>query len=201
MINAATTAALTITLDAPETIGTLLLGSGTPGLGYTLSGSGSNKLTFNNAGNNAPAQISVIDGTHVINSPVILADNLMATSRGTNPWTLSFGTASSITDNGAGLSLTMGGSGGMLILSGTNNYSGGTFLEAGTLIATNPAAIADGTNLTVGNAAPFAPVTPELAVRSLTASPVPEPGTLALLSVAICGAAVNRRLRSRRRQQ
>ena len=58
--------------------------------------------------------------------------------------------------------LTKSGSG-MLVLSGTNNYSGGTFVEAGELIATNSEALPDGSSLTVGNASLFpsnAPVIP-----------------------------------------
>ena len=59
-INVSTTAALTVTLDVPATAGTLLLASGNPGVGYTLTGS--NTLTFSNSANNAPATISVSDG-------------------------------------------------------------------------------------------------------------------------------------------
>ena len=135
-----TTAALTITLDSPETIGTLTLGnSANTRVGYTLSGSGANTLTFSDSGSRAT--IKVIDGSHVINAPVVLADNLVVATGGTNAWTLSFGTASSITDNGGGYSLTMNGSGGTLILSGSNTYSGGTTINAGTLLATNTAAL------------------------------------------------------------
>ena len=87
VISVATTAALTVTIDAPQTVGTLVLGSGTPGTGYTLSGS--NALTFSNISNIAPAQISVTDGTHAINVPVVLASNLVVTSTSSSPWTLS----------------------------------------------------------------------------------------------------------------
>ena len=107
VISASTTTALTVTLDAPQTVGTLLLGSGNLGVGYTVSGSGSNALTFSNTSNSTAATISVIDGTHVINAPVVLASNLVVTSTSSNPWTLSFGPASSITDNGNNLSLTI----------------------------------------------------------------------------------------------
>ena len=59
----------------------MLLGnSGSATTGYTLSGSGGNTLTFSNTSNNAPAQISVTDGTHVIDAPVVLASNLVVTS-------------------------------------------------------------------------------------------------------------------------
>ena len=124
---------LTVTLDAPQTVGSLLLGSGNPGMGYTLSGSGSNTLTFSNSGN--PATITVSDGGHVINAPVVLADNLVVSGSGT----LAFGNASSIAGNG--YSLTMSGTGGTLILNGSNTYSGGTQVNAGILNINGDAAL------------------------------------------------------------
>ncbi|MGA2259487.1 MAG: autotransporter-associated beta strand repeat-containing protein, partial [Thermoguttaceae bacterium] len=131
VISASTTATLTVTLDTPQTVGTLVLGSGNPGVGYIISGSGSNTLTLSNLGSGAT--ITVTDGSHVINAPVVLADNLVVTSGGTNAWTLAFGAASSITDNGGGYSLTMNGAGGTLLLSGSNTYTGGTTVSAGVL--------------------------------------------------------------------
>ena len=120
---------------------------------------------------------------------------------GDSSWTLSFGTAGDITDNGNQLSLTLSASNGTLILSGSNNYSGGTNVTAGTLIVTNANAIEDGSSLTVGAAIAFAPVVPSVAASSLAAAPVPEPGTLALLAAAVCGAAVYQRLRLRQKKQ
>ncbi len=183
VINVSTTAALTVTLDAPQTVGTLTLGSGNAGVGYTLSGS--NSLTFSNSSNSAAASISVIDGTHFINAPVVLTSDLVVTSTSSTPWQLTFAAASSIMDKGNHLSLTMSASNGTLILSGSDNYAGGTFVEAGTLIVTNPSAILAGTDLTVGNASSFPNNAP--AIRSSAVSPVPEPGTLALVVVGACG--------------
>ncbi|MGA2257975.1 MAG: alkaline phosphatase family protein [Thermoguttaceae bacterium] len=188
VINASTTATLTITLDAPVTLGTLLLGAGTPGVGYTLSGSGSNMLTFSNTSNNTAATITVVDGSHVIDAPVVLADNLVMAGGGANSWTLSFGTASSITDNGAGRSLTLSGIGGTLILSGSDNYTGGTILTAGTLVVTSRTALPAGSSLTVGGTYIF---DPSQAVSSGSvssgAAAVPEPTTSALLGVGALG--------------
>jgi autotransporter-associated beta strand protein len=90
---------------------------------------------------------------------------------------------------------------GILVLSGSNGYQGGTIVSNGTLILTNNAAIADGTNLTIGNPSAFAaPVVPspvagiQTASSAATIAPVPEPGTLVLLAAgAICAAAVARR--------
>ena len=80
---------------------------------------------------------------------------------------------------------------GVLVLGGTNTYTGGTTVAGGELIATNNEAIQDGTNVFVGNdLGAFGTIEPSAA--SLPAaggtSPVPEPGTLAL--VAAAGAAV-----------
>jgi len=87
-------------------------------------------------------------------------------------------------------SLTMEGSG-TLYLSGSNAYTGGTTVADGTLIVTNNEALVDGTSLTVGDAGLFAPVIPSASA----VSPVPEPGTLALL---VAGAALMAIFRKRR---
>ena len=95
---------LTITLDEPVTLGTLILGnSDSTTVGYTLIGSGSNTLTFSNSGYGAT--ITVANGSHVIDAPVVLADNLVVSGSGK----LAFGTSSSITDEA--LALTMNGAG------------------------------------------------------------------------------------------
>jgi autotransporter-associated beta strand protein len=76
-------------------------------------------------------------------------------------------------------------SAGTLVLSGSNDYQGGTIVTGGTLIVQNVNAIADGTSLTVGNPAAFAPapVVPSQAVSAAQSiAPVPEPGTLTLLA-------------------
>ena len=95
---------------------------------------------------------------------------------------------------------------GTLILSGTDTYTGGTFVNEGTLIVTNPRAIADGTSLTVGAGGTFifdptvtgsAMDATSLRTVSPMVAPVPEPGTLVLLSVAgiVAAAAAWRRKR------
>jgi len=114
------------------------------GAGYsvTLSGqpSGSGSLTLNDSVGTGTL-ITVTDGTHAINARVVLADNLVVTTGGTNSWTFRFDTASSISQSGTGsYSLTMSGTGGKLILSVSDNYTGGTFVTAGTLEVTTPSA-------------------------------------------------------------
>jgi hypothetical protein len=96
-------------------------------------------------------------------------------------------------------SLTVNGPGALLVLTGSNTYAAGTNVVAGTLIVKSPAAVRDGTSLTVGAAAVaiFAPTVPsgQAAASDSPASPVPEPGALALLA----SAAVIVLFRSRRR--
>jgi len=199
--SAAALAPVTVTLDSPVTLGTLQLGnSASSSVGYTLSGSGANTLTFNNGGRGAT--IAVTDGAHAINAPVVLNDDLIVEAGGTSPWTLSFA-AGGITDHGAGHYLTMDGDGGTLLLSGSNNYSGGTFVFGGTLVATGRYALPDGMSLTVGGSDTLlflSPVAGGSAVPGQTSEPpatagasgmsaVPEPGTLVLLAAASAAAA------------
>jgi autotransporter-associated beta strand protein len=74
---------------------------------------------------------------------------------------------------------------GILVLSGSDTYTGGTFVEGGKLIAMSSTAIANGTNLTIGNPAFFAaPIVPAPIV-SPVAEVVPEPGALSLLFAVV----------------
>jgi len=163
VLNAATASPLTVTLDSPQTVGTLLLGNsgdppaggGTPG--YTLAAGTSGTLTLDNSG--SAAQIAVTDASHAITAPLILADGLVVTP--------SSGATLAISGNisqTAASALTLDGPG-ALILSGSNSYTGGTTVEAGTLYVTNAVAIADGTSLTVGGGGVFV-FDPSLAVVS-----------------------------------
>jgi autotransporter-associated beta strand protein len=103
---------------------------------------------------------------------------------------------------------------GTLVLAGTNSYSGDTLVAGGTLIAANVEALADGANITVGDAAAFAAAdapsaaSAAAALRSVAAglpteplgaiTPVPEPGTIALLAAgAMLLAICKRRQRSK----
>ncbi len=74
---------------------------------------------------------------------------------------------------------------GTLILAGTNYYTGGTIVDAGKLVVTNPAALLSGGNLSVGADAVsiFAP----LAAAAQSPTAVPEPSTFVLLGFAAIG--------------
>ena len=80
---------------------------------------------------------------------------------------------------------------GELVLSGSDAYTGGTFIDAGTLDATTSSAVPNGSSLVVGAGGtfifdPLAAVAPSRLVvgegpPSATATAVSEPGTAALL--------------------
>ena len=99
-----------------------------------------------------------------------------------------------------GLSGILSGPGGLvkvgsgwLILSGRDSYTGGTIVDAGTLVATSGTALPDGTSLTVGTGGTFIfdPSVASLPAGNATVSAasavaaVPEPGTLVLLLVGL----------------
>jgi len=179
VIDKPTTSDLTITLDGARTVGTLALGSGAPTNGYILSGT--DTLTFDPS-----ATITVTDGKHAIETPVALTSGLDVSGSGT----LTF--SGSISGTGP---LTMSGTGGTLILSGTGLYTGGTIVSAGLLAVTTSTALPDNQSLTVGAGGTLifdpsytgSPImgTPVSAFAASAAgspvSPVPEPSTLVLL--------------------
>jgi autotransporter-associated beta strand protein len=76
---------------------------------------------------------------------------------------------------------------GELILSGNHTYLGGTAVRAGTVIVTEPSAIADGTNVTVGSSLYFPTPAPTVTdgIAGASVAAVPEPGTFALLAAGI----------------
>jgi len=180
----------TITLDGANTnLASLIFNNSSAG--YTLSGLGANtnKLTLNYS--TTAATIAVESGTHLIEVPVELASNLVVGGSGT----LTFGSSSSITETvGTHHSLTMSGNG-TLILSGTNNYTGGTNVLAGKLAVTSSTALPDGYGLTVGAGGTliFDPSFHASTIQGLsyTDSPmiqsVPEPSTFALLGIGVIG--------------
>ncbi len=98
---------------------------------------------------------------------------------------------------GAGNSLLIDNPAALLVLSGTgNSFTGGAYVEAGMLEVTSAGGLPNGASLMVGAEAAtyFAAVLPATA-SAADAQAVPEPATLALLTAAVCGAAMFRRSR------
>jgi autotransporter-associated beta strand protein len=184
-------------------LGTLTFSDSTSGISgglLSLSGltQGSGSAAFNLSGGTFQAassfstSVPIVLGTPGSNAVFDTSGNTLTLAGPiSGPGGLQVGDPGSLTATGAG----------MLILSGTNSYTGGTIVEAGTLIVTANTALADGSSLAVGaggvfvfdptvTGAPLANASPAGAVAS-----VPEPGTLALLAVAgiVAAAAVWRR--------
>ena len=171
----------TITLDAPQTVGGLTLNNGTAS--YTLAGT---TLTLDNGG--APAAVTVVAGTHSIAAPIILSSSGAFGPQAGTQLTLS----GDIGDGGRNLPLSLT-DGGTLILSGTNTYGGGTYVDAGTLVVQNSAALLDGSSLVVGAGGVFVFDPSRMAgsreqgagsEAAAGVAPVPEPGPVALLLAA-----------------
>ena len=132
----------TVTLDAPRSLSGLTFSPATGG-SYALSGSGSNSLQFANGGSSA--SIVVTSGASSIAAPVVLGDNLNVVATMGTSLTIS----DPISETGGSHALMLSG-GGNLTLVAPNTFTGGIVVSAGTLKVTIPAAIHDGSNLTVG---------------------------------------------------
>ena len=83
---------------------------------------------------------------------------------------------------------------GTLILSGSNSYSGGTFVNAGMIVATSSDALPDDGSLTIGSGGTLV-FDPSFSLSSFAAapasvssvSPVPEPSSFVMLFIFFCG--------------
>ena len=95
---------------------------------------------------------------------------------------------------------------GVLVLSGSNNFTGLTTVSAGKLILTTPHALENGADVTVGNPSKFSAIVAADADTTFVSgtesstplsTSVPEPGAMALLATILGGALIGRRLRSK----
>ncbi len=174
--------------------GVLQLGN-SGSLGYSgtaVGGLAVNGGTLDLAGNSVTAySFSGVAGT-VTSSATGAATLTVSQSTAT-----SFGGA--INDGAGKLSLVLNGLGGnygSLTLGGTDGYSGGTTVVGGELIATDNEALADGSSLFVGsaflNGSPFGTIVSATglpgAAQPTAIAPVPEPGTLTLLTTGALAA-------------
>ncbi len=126
---------------------------------YTIAQVAGGSLTLQGSGG---ALVSVLAGSHTISAPVHLA----------SPTAVSTAPASGLTisgpiDGSGGVTLTGGGT---LTLSGSNTCTGPTQVNGGTLIVISPAALPDGSSLSVGaDAASFFNGMPALAPATAAA--------------------------------
>lgn len=189
------------TFNGPTTVngGTLQLsgGAGTDLEDSTLNTNGTGTVHFTGV---SAGTLGGISGNGVTK---LVVDNPLALTVGANNSSTTFSgslgptVVASLTKSGAGT----------LILSGTDTYSGGTFVTAGTLIEASAYALPRDRTLTVGaggtlifdpTQASGSPVSFDAATG--TVATVPEPGTLLLLAIAACGAGLYQRARSRQKK-
>jgi autotransporter-associated beta strand protein len=152
--------------------------------GTALTVAASSTLDLNGAGQ----QVGSLSGAGTIRntgnvlSALVVGDSSTTTYSGTITKT-----------GGSDISLTKVGAG-KLVLSGTDNFTGGTTVVGGTLVVTNVNGLANGSNLSVGDPTKLsmfaAPVIPLPVVASAEVAPVPEPGTLGLLAAVFAVAAL-----------
>ena len=128
------TAPRTVTLDMAVTVGTLIFNNANK---YTISGS----QTLTLQASSGDAAIQVINGTHELAAPLVLASNTDVTVSNAADTLIISGAIS-----GTGTGLNKFGSG-TLTLSGGSNYTGGTTLSQGTLNVTGT--MAGGGNIQV----------------------------------------------------
>ena len=175
ILGSALTVSSTITLDGNQTVGSLVFNNGTAS--YAISCGSGGTLTLDNSTYSIASQLLVLAGSHSIAAPVTIAGGGLTISESSNSSLL---IAGNIGDDNGLESLTLGGDGtGILVLCGTNTYGGGTNVVAGTLVVMNPAALLDGSNVTVGAEAVSMFGAVDASADEATA--VPEPSTLALL--------------------
>ena len=134
------TQAVTVILDAPQTVGELSLAGSSTTSGYKLAGA---TLTLSNTGGN-PAVVTVASGSQTISAPIVLAGNLTINDSG------SLTLSGCVSESGSpGKRLTLAGNG-QLILAGTGSYTGGTTVSSGTLAITSASALPSGYAVTIG---------------------------------------------------
>jgi len=195
-----TTVTLSSTSSAPSTItvsGNQLAGAielyVTNSNGITLSQGFGGSLTLDTS---AGASISAAGGgSSAISVPLVLAGNLAVSLTGGSILELG-----NVSQGATAAALDLSGNG-MLILTCSDSYTGGTVVNGGTLVVANNNALESGTSLEVGAGASGL-FTPSIAGAVIPATEgvaaVPEPGTLALLAVGGLLAAVGA-LRRRKR--
>ena len=125
--------------------------------GYTIAQGSGGTITLQAGGG---AAVNVLAGTHHIAAPLNLAsDTTFAVSSGSLTLSQDISGSGCLTKTGAGI----------LNLSNSNGYGGGVTVAAGTVVVGNVNSLADGSNLTVGDANYFAGLAPSSSVAAAAA--------------------------------
>ena len=186
----------TITLDGVSPTLAALTFSTSTGRSYDLAqGSGTASLILSN-GTSAAAVVTVLSGTHMISAPITLSSSGSFAPLAGTQLVLS----GNIGNGGASLPVALTNAG-TLILSGTaDSYSGGTYVDQGTLVANTNGSLPDNRGLVIGAGGTFvfdptvtgapAAALPQPAGAGAPVETVPEPSALVLLAVALWSAAI-----------
>ncbi len=188
LLGSAATSSATITLDSPQTLGTLTFANSSASYALTAGSAGS--LTLDNTGGTIGGQIFVTSGTHSIAAPLIISSSAAYVSlSGSGSLDISGDIGQA---NGShSLSLTSADGTGQLSLDGTNSFTGGLYVNSGVLVLNGAAALAPGSGLVIGATVPASTpmvISSPAAAPTVSLAPVPEPGTLTLL--VVCAAAM-----------
>ena len=176
-----------VSLDMPVNLAGITF-SPSGSAGYLVSSAYASGLTLSNTA--GPAAVSSTSSANEIAAPITLESNLSVSAGSGSLLTIS----GAIGESGSSYGLSFSG-GGELVLSGANDYSGGTTVSGGTMVVTTADGLMDGTNLTVGDPNAFSPA-PIVAASTSGGAAVPEPGTAILLTaVAVVLSAWSRRRR------
>ena len=131
----------TITLDGNWTIGALTFCT-TGGGSYLIAlAPGDTTSTLTLAGTGTSFPLSNNGGNHTIAVPLVLQSNISVSATTGSSLTIS----GPISEASPGTSVTLAG-GGVLVLSGSNTYTGGTIINGGILVAANGATSTSGAN-------------------------------------------------------
>jgi len=140
-----------VTLDASETVGHVVFSN--TAAGYTIAANPGQTLTINNNDPNASGVPSIYDegGTHTISAPISLAAGVTISSAYQSALTISGSISGAggistygLGHPGAGVTQAMLG---VVTLSGSNNYSGTTTVNSGTLTIAAAGALPSGGNV------------------------------------------------------
>ncbi len=182
VLGTATTSPTTISLDSPQTVGTLTFANSA---GYTLTAGSAGSLTLDNTGGSIGGQIIVLSGTHSIAAPLIISNSAAYVSI-VSSGRLDISGNIGQSGGSQALSLSSSDATGVLSLDGSNSFSGGVYVNSGTLILNGAAALASGSTLVIGaTSSPSVPSVISSPVTAPTLASVPEPGTLTLFIVCV----------------
>lgn len=142
------TANRTIVSNVPATFGIVSIGDSNGTHSYTVSGTTGGLLRFDNSGDGAQLIQVSASGNNAISAAIVLNDNLTVNNASAKELAIgSSGQAAQITELDGERSITIEstGTGATVIYSNTNSFSGGMYVNSGTLQARGATGLGTGT--------------------------------------------------------